>query len=240
MRKAFVFILMTLFASIGVAAQQGEYDDVAKKIEDKINSEDKVQIDHLKVLHNNGTIYLEGVAKQFGSKYMAGKIAEELKGISKVDNQIAVSSSQVSDDEIQANLIGAIRRHIRDDQPFDTISVKTTGGFVTLYGTVRDATLVDKAFKDAIWVRGVRGVENKIELTPLSASDDRLRIAIFRRLQAQHPRYFAGRPSILILVNNGRVTLQGAVGTEVEKVQIGSSIRSINGVISVDNQLNVQ
>ena len=239
MRKAILVILIPLIASIGFAAEEGEYDEVAKKIESKINSQKKVHIDHLKVLHNAGTVYLEGVARVFGSKYMAEKIAADQKGVSKVDNQIAVTADEISDEEIQTDLIAAIRKEMRTE-PFDSISVKSRGGFVTLLGTVRDITMIDKAFDEAIWVRGVRGVENKIEATPVSSSDDRLRITILRRLEAQYPRYFVGRPSILILVSRGRVTLQGNVSSEIERQQMASSIRSLFGVLSIDNQLRVQ
>jgi osmotically-inducible protein OsmY len=236
MQKAIAMTVLLLFASLAIGAEQGEYDDIAKKVEQKINSENKIHIEHLKVLHNSDTIYLEGVAEQYGSKYLAGKIADDAKGIDKVNNQIAVSAAEVSDEEIRTDLIAAIRRHMRPE-PFDSISVKCVGGFVTLYGSVRDLPLIDKAINEAIWVRGVRGIENKIEATPVSRTDDRLRVEILRRLQAQFPRYFVGKPSIVILVSKGRVTLQGNVSTEVERVQMRNTIRSIVGVLSVDNQL---
>ncbi|HSE39913.1 MAG TPA: BON domain-containing protein [Acidobacteriota bacterium] len=236
MHKAIRLIASLLFASVAIAAEQGEYDEIAKKVEQKINSDGKIHIEHLKVLHNNDTIHLEGVAQQFGSKYLAGKIADDQKGVDKVDNQIAVTAAQVSDDEIRTDLIAAIRKHMRPE-PFDSISVKCVGGFVTLYGSVRDLTLIEKAMNEAVWVRGVRGIENKIEATPVSRNDDRLRIEILNRLQAKFPRYFVGRPTIVILVSNGRVTLQGNVSTEVEKVQMRNTIRSVVGVLSVDNQL---
>src|SRR5262245_50760204 len=164
MLKPIFLVLILAFVSIGFSFE-GEYDDLAKRIEQKIRSEDKIQIDHLKVMNNNGTVYMEGVAKDFGSKYLAEKIASEEKGVTKVDNQIAVTAAQVSDEEIQTELVSRISRIIRNE-PYDLISVKSTGGFVTLTGFVRDSILVDKAFDEAIKVRGIRGVENKIQVAP--------------------------------------------------------------------------
>jgi osmotically-inducible protein OsmY len=229
---------MLAFVSIGFTFE-GEYDDVAKRIEQKIHSENKIQIDHLKVMHNNGTVYMEGVAKDFGSKYLAEKIASKEKGVTKIDNQIAVTAAEVTDEEIQTELISRIRRVIRNE-PFDLISVKSTGGFVTLTGFVRDTSLVDKAFDEAIKVRGVRGVENKIQMAPPSAQDDQLRAIILRLLRTQFPRYFTGRPSILILVDKGNVTLVGNLSSNVEKEKMLSSVRSVPGVLRVQDQLQVQ
>lgn len=237
MRKPIFMFLMLMFASLGLAAE-GEYDEVAKRIEEKITSEDKIQIDNLKVLHNNGNVYLEGVTKQFGSRYMAGKIAAEQKGVTKVENQIAITAQQVPDEEIEIDLITRIRKHLRNE-PFDLISVKSKGGFVTLTGFVRNASFIDRAFEEAIWVRGIRGVENKIEAAPPSSEDDRLRLILFRLLKAQFPRYFTGSPSILILVNSGRVTLVGSLSSNVEREKMASSVRSVPGVLSVDNQIQV-
>ena len=237
MRKPIFMFLMLMFASLGLAAE-GEYDEVAKRIEEKITSEDKIQIDNFKVLHNNGNVSLEGVTKQFGSRYMAGKIAAEQKGVTKVENQITVTAAEVPDQEIEIELVQRISRHTRNE-PFDLVSVKSTGGFVALTGFVRYQRLIDKPFEEAIWVRGVRGVENKIQLASPSSEDDRLRLILFRLLKAQFPRYFTGSPSILILVNSGRVTLVGSLSSNVEKEKMASSVRSVPGVLSLDNQLQV-
>jgi hyperosmotically inducible periplasmic protein len=237
MFKLIFLVLMLAIVSFTFAVE-GEYDEVAKRIEQKIRSEDKIKIDHLKVMHNNDIVYMEGVTKDFGSKYLAEKIASEEKGVTKVDNQIAVSTAQVPDEEIQTDLVSRIGRVIRNE-PFDLISVKSTGGFITLTGFVRDTSLVDKAFEEAIQVPGVRGVENKIQVATPSSEDDRLRLIILRLLKAQFPRYFVGRPSILILVDSGRVTLVGSMSSNVEKEKMLSSVRSVPGVISVQDQLQI-
>jgi hyperosmotically inducible protein len=46
-------------------------------------------------------------------------------------------------------------------------------------------------------------------------------------------------PPIHIVVENGHVTLTGAVGTEVERVKAGFTAREVFGVMSVDNELKV-
>jgi osmotically-inducible protein OsmY len=84
----------------------------------------------------------------------------------------------------------------------------------------------------------VRGIDNQIQLASISAGDERLRQTIFNILNRQYPQYFVGKqPSIIIVVDGGRVLLSGYVNTDAEKQRISSTVRSINGVLSLNNQL---
>lgn len=243
MRKITCFPILCLLFSANVAmsqketSQQGTYDDLARRVEQEIRDEKKVQIDELKVLHQNGTIYLQGVSDTFGSHYIAGKEAKKVDGVKNVVNDIEVRSRDVSNTEIEAEAIRKIRSHLKGS-PFDLVSIQVNNGFVTLTGNVRDQTLVEDAMDSVVWIRGVRGVENKIQYGSIAAGDDRLRQGIYRRLYREFPQYFVGaEPSVFILVNSGRVRLVGYVDSNVSRQKIGSIIRSFPGVLSVDNEL---
>ena len=240
MRKTTSFLLLFLFSAVVVTAQEtekGAYDDVARRVEKEIRENKKIQIEGLKVLHDNSSIYLEGVTDAFGSRYLAEKEALKVKGVKNVLNEIAVKSSDVSDTEIEANAIAKIRSHLKGS-PFDLVSIKVNNGFVTLTGNVRDQSLVSDAMESVMWIHGVRGVENKIDYASIAAGDERLRRAIFARLNREFPQYFIGRdPSIIILVNSGRIELVGYVESNVTREKIGSIVRSFNGVLDVINNL---
>ena len=235
-------ILLLLLSAGFLRAQEtanGSYDEVARQVEKEIRDEKKVNIENLKVLHNNGTIYLEGTTDRFGSRYKAEKESLEVKGVQNVKNEIAVVGDRAPDVEIEAEAIRKIRSHLRGT-PFDLISLQVKNGFVTLTGNVRDQSLVSDALDSVIWIRGVRGVENRIEYASIAAGDERLRQAIFRRIQRDYPQYFAGSdPAILILVNSGRVRLVGYVDSNPTREKIGSMVRSIPGILSVDNELQL-
>jgi len=232
-----LFVLICSSLLFGQETAKGKYDELAQKVEKKIRENEKIQIEGLKVTNDGGAIYLEGIADLYGSRYLAGEIAAKVEGVTKVENEIAVRSVEVNDLNIESQLFDKIQKHLRGNA-FDLVSVRVSHGFVTLSGNVRDSTLKDDAFKEAIWIRGVRGVDNKIVLASISAGDERLRQAIFRRLNAEYAQYFVGRlPSIVILVEGGKVTLVGNVRSAVDQQKIGNTVRSLPGVLSVDNQL---
>ena len=232
-------LCLLLFAGFAFTQEEtkGTSTELSRKVEKKIRDNKKIDIENLKVLDDNGTIYLEGIARLYGPVYLAEKAARKVDGAKDVKNHIDLQTEKVDDVEIEGKIINKIRSEMRGT-PFDLVSVKSHSGFVELRGNVQDTTLVDDAVNAAIWVPGVRGVENKMTLASISSSDERLRAVIFTRLKTEFPQYFLGKdPSILIIVNNARVQLIGYVDTNVSVQKIGSIIRSINGVLSVDNQL---
>lgn len=126
---------------------------------------------------------------------------------------------------------------------FDAIGYQINGDTVTLSGyVVRPLTKSDAeaAVKD---VDGVKNVVNKIEVLPLSPSDDRIRVRVYRAISDQGSlyRYLLGtNPAIRIIVNNGRVSLEGLVGSETDKTLAGIAAREIFGVFGVENNLQIE
>jgi osmotically-inducible protein OsmY len=244
MRRKTLLPILCLLLIAGYSFSQNEAkgvsDELSRKVEKKIRDIKKVDIDNLKVLNDTGTIYLSGKATLYGSVYLSEKAARKVDGVKDVKNLIELEADKVDDVEIEAKIINKIRAELRGT-PFDLVSVRSHSGFVVLEGNVRDTSLVDDAIEDSIWVPGVRGVENKIALASISSSDERLRQAIFLRIKREFPQYFIGKdPSILIIVNNARVALIGYVESNVSREKIGSIVRSVNGVLSVENHLQQQ
>jgi hyperosmotically inducible protein len=113
-------------------------------------------------------------------------------------------------------------------------------GTVRLGGQVRTATLKGDAERAAKRVEGVEQIVNEIEILPVSSSDDKLRVALYRALFWDTPleqySYQALNP-IHIIVKNGRVTLEGVVRTEMDKTVAGFKAREVPFVFNVDNNL---
>ena len=126
---------------------------------------------------------------------------------------------------------------------FDAIGYSVNNGTVTLTGyvvrpnTKRDA---EAAVRD---VPGVTNVVNSIEVLPLSPSDDRIRQRILRTLSNQGGslyRYFLGaNPPIRIIVNRGRVSLEGYADNRADANRAYILARGVPGTFAVTNNLKV-
>jgi hyperosmotically inducible protein len=88
-------------------------------------------------------------------------------------------------------------------------------------------------------IDGVRTVRNEISVLPASASDDALRYRVARAIY-NNPSFwnYAARanPPIHIVVEHGRVTLTGVVGSSVERV-LARSLATGLGELSVTCEL---
>jgi len=126
--------------------------------------------------------------------------------------------------------------------PFDNLGFKLNGYDVVLIGQVTYATLKSDAEHAVKNIEGVERVENKIQILPPSPGDDRLRHALFRAIYGYPPlqRYGVGsnRP-IHILVNSGRVILEGVVDRQADKDMAGIRANGVPGAFSVTNNLQV-
>jgi len=126
---------------------------------------------------------------------------------------------------------------------FDNLSYRVDGSTVTLMGQVTRPTLKSDAGNVVKEIEGVTRVDNQIQVLPLSSMDDGIRIATYRAIFSKPglDRYsMQAVPPIHIIVDNGKVTLEGVVATEGDKNQAGLYANGVSGVFSVTNNLRVE
>lgn len=127
---------------------------------------------------------------------------------------------------------------------FDWIEFDVSpSGVVTLRGKV--TTPPDTISRAEAYVEDVNGVTevvNKIEALPVSPNDDRLRRAVYREVYSGPLfRYQVGSlQSIHIIVENGRVTLEGVVDSEADKNIAGIRAKTVPGTFGVTNNIMVR
>ena len=126
---------------------------------------------------------------------------------------------------------------------FDNLAYSISGDSVTLYGQVVRSTTRSDAVNRVRRLAGVSRVINNIELLPLSRFDNNLRLATYRAIArtAGLDRYLRGtNPSIHIVVNRGRVTLEGMVANVSDRNLANLAARGVSGSFSVTNNLRVE
>lgn len=111
---------------------------------------------------------------------------------------------------------------------FDSVHARLNNGVVELTGKVTMPYKRDAIGERVAKVRGVAAVRNKIEVLPVSQFDDELRFRIARAIYSNSNFYGYGsrvNPPIHVIVEHGRVTLEGVVHNNVDRM-IAQSIAS--------------
>lgn len=122
---------------------------------------------------------------------------------------------------------------------FDTVNASVQDGVVTLTGKVTMPFKVQDLTRRVARVDGVRKVDNQIQVLPVSRFDDELRLRIARAIYG-NPSFWhyatMVNPPIHIVVEQGRVKLEGTVNSHVERM-LAQSLAIGFGEFSVQNNL---
>ena len=125
---------------------------------------------------------------------------------------------------------------------FDDIKFSVKGYDVRLTGAVTDPALKSQAGNVVKHIEGVEKVDNQIQVLPPSSSDDALRLRLYRAIYGFPSMEKYAMPvikPIRIIVNMGRVTLEGVVDSETDKNLAGLRANTVSGIFSVTNNLVV-
>ena len=158
----------------------------------------------------------------------------------------AVAAAPVSSPQGDARMANKVRKELVTLPyygMFDNLAYKIEGGTVTLYGQVVDAVTRKDAENRVKRIEGVERVINTIQVLPVSGFDNTIRVRTYRAIARQGGlyRYFMGaNPSIHIIVNRGRVTLEGVVSNRMDSQLAYMAARQVPGVFEVTNNLRVE
>jgi hyperosmotically inducible protein len=125
---------------------------------------------------------------------------------------------------------------------FDSVHIGVDKGRVTLTGKVTMPFKRTEIERRVAALPSVTNVDNRIEELPVSQSDNELRYLIARAIYGnQNFRAYASRvnPPIHIIVERGRVTLEGVVLSNVDRM-LARSIASSFLSFSVTNDLQTE
>jgi len=122
---------------------------------------------------------------------------------------------------------------------FDDVNASVKNGIVTLTGKVTMPYKRDDISKRVAKVDGVKSVDDRLSVLPVSSFDDELRYRIARSIYG-HSNFWSyaimPNPPIHIVVEHGRVTLTGVVQSDVDRM-LAQSLATQFGALSVKNEL---
>ncbi len=185
---------------------------------------------------NEGIVTLSGAVNNIMAKDRAVRVAETVKGVRGVINQIKVADTGRSDGQIREDVAAALLM----DPATESWEIKTQvkDGVVKLTGQVESWQEKELAAKVAKSVRGVRDLNNRIDIRyRADRSDTEIRTEIAESLRWNA---LIDDNLVNVQVNNGKVHLTGTVGSVAEKRQARLDAW-VTGVQSVDaSELDVE
>lgn len=147
----------------------------------------------------------------------------------------SAGSARAIEDKVRKKILMLPRYEI-----FDAIGYQINGGTVTLNGKVRNAVNRKDAERSVAKIAGVTNVVNNIEVLPVGGFDDSIRVRLYQTLAQSGGlgRYlWPNAPSVRLIVDRGRVALEGFVSTRGDYNTMNILAHGISGVFSVENNL---
>ena len=191
---------------------------ISDAVEDELAGDIWVPQAQIDVVTQDGIVTLQGSVDHVLAKDRATRIAEMVRGVRGVVNQIKVSPSMAYDDK---EILTKVEAALKDDPAAEDleIDVKVMDGTVLLSGEVDSQSEKILAENVTKGVRGVKAVENKIGLDVPYISqrpDSEIRKDIEERLRWD---VLVDHGQIDVDVNKGTVILSGTVGSAAEKTR---------------------
>ncbi len=248
MKAIFRTIGLFLAASVLTAGLMAETTGASRydqSIQTKVQAElaGKNEFRNVQSTVQDGIITLTGSVDLYQQKLDAAKKVRKTSEVQGVRNLIAVEGKSVADAELAAQLDRKLYYdRVGYDVAFNYITAEVENGTVILTGEARLEVARDSAQALADRMPGVKDVVNDVKVSPTSIFDDQIRVrilrAIYRDPVLNHYAIDPARP-IRILVDNGHVTLDGVVGTKMDKQVAGLRANQVFGAFSVQNNLLV-
>jgi osmotically-inducible protein OsmY len=126
---------------------------------------------------------------------------------------------------------------------WDWMAFRVTGGTVELLGSVYSGGLKDSAANAVSQIEGVEKVLNHIHLLSPSPEDDRIRHQVADAIYSSGPLLsysWSATPTIHIIVNGGKVWLEGEVDNPKDKDTAAQRANTVSGVLQVTNNLRIE
>lgn len=223
-------------------------DAIRANIESALKQDPATESYRVSVSVRDGVVTLTGQTGSYAEKNLAGRLAEGVRGVKQIRNDIAINYlAPRTDREIALD----VNSRLQWDVWLDGADVRAavTNGVVTLTGDVRSVISKARAAEDA-WVNGVVAVnDQKLRVNPHArmalphpitwhaTPDGEIKKAVLNAFRLD-PRLAAFSPSVS--VEDGVVILAGVVGNVKASEAAGEDAQSIVGVWRVQNFLKVR
>jgi osmotically-inducible protein OsmY len=186
------------------------------------------------VAARDGIVTLSGYIDSYAGKLAAERAVKRVRGVRAVANSLHVTLRQArTDTDIATDAARAIDTHLTLPP---SVQVVVHDGHVVLTGTVRTLFQRVVAEKALRYVRGIKGLVNRLVVVPAPSADD-VRPRIVRALH--HDADIDAR-GLTVVVSGSTVTLTGTVRSWHERDSAERAAMHAPGITHVDNLIAVE
>ncbi len=225
---------------LGAAAAGADDAETQRKVEKRLARAKVYAAADVRVSVEQGVVTLDGLASRMDAALDAERAAR--KESKTVVNRIRVAPDvERKDSEIRGEVVDQILRYPWYGV-FDSVEAGVEDGVVILRGSVNQPNRKHDIEDRVARIEGVKGLQSEIRVQGVSPFDDRLRRELVRRIYGDERfvQYASwAHPPIRIVVDKGRVTLTGLVGSTVEQQLVGHIARGTLA-FGVDNQVKLE
>ncbi|NIP42292.1 MAG: BON domain-containing protein, partial [candidate division Zixibacteria bacterium] len=225
------FLAILLLLPVSGPAQEMD-DIISYAVENQLLTDPGVPAHLIDVQTNEGVVTLYGSVVNLLAKERAAKVAETVKGVRSVINEIIVKDVERSDDAIERDAT----RALFEDPATEAyeINVEVWNGKAILNGRVESREEKMLAEKVVRGIRGVADIENNIEIFyKATRADEEIQADVRRRLESD---VWVDDQLIQVQVNDGNVVLTGIVGSAAE-YKAARRDAWVNGTKSVNTSM---
>lgn len=184
-----------------------------------------------------GRVVIDGEVPSYWDKQNVFAIVARVPGVKEITNRLSVQTAFVPDAMIKVELEEYFKRMRAIKDP-GKILIGVSGAMVSFRGAVNFPHEKALAEEIAAWHRGVKEVDNQIEVLSLdkTVSDAGLTRAVKNMLSCDFP---FEEKTVQIKITNGQVFLTGAVSRLWAKLEIEKAVRNTGGVRQVESRLEI-
>ncbi|MGH9489030.1 MAG: BON domain-containing protein [Terriglobales bacterium] len=223
------------------AATQALDGQISRYLQDQYAN--KKTLADVRVSVNDRVVTLRGSVPDYRAYLEANHIARQVGSVDGIIDHLTVNAPYVPDEKLKNQIATRLAYdRLGMGQIFNSLTLEVHDGVVTVGGNVHDYASRDSALDIIANTRGVKAVRDHIQVAPTSIFDDQTRVAVARAIYRNPTlRRYALNPAhpIRIVVDNGHVTLDGVVASQLDKTVAGHAAKVVPNVFSVKNNLIV-
>ena len=190
------------------------------------------------VAARDGVVTLTGFIESYAGKLAAERAVKRVRGVRAVANDLQVTARlERTDADVAADVARALDQHATLPHAVQAV---VHHGHVTLTGTVHTLYQRVSAEKSLCYVKGIKGIANRIAVTPQPAAAAAAEDIQPRIVGALHQDADIDARGINVLVSGNSVTLTGTVHSWRERESAERAAMHAPGITQVDNRLSVR